>query len=73
MKSLSGASLLGRLLSLPTNIRLGWPGWPVTNALAYYEKSYLTAVKSFITLAPADNVIKPFYFPLRIMLFAAQW
>ncbi len=24
---------------------------PGTNALAYYEKSYLTAVKSFITLA----------------------
>jgi hypothetical protein len=24
---------------------------PGTNALAYYEKSYLTAVKSFITFA----------------------
>jgi hypothetical protein len=36
---LSSAKLLGRLLALPTNIRLGWKGVPGTNALAYYEKS----------------------------------
>ncbi len=35
----------------PTNIRLDWKGLPGSNALAYYEKPQLTAVKSFITLA----------------------
>ncbi len=24
-------------LALPTNIRLGWRGWPGTNTPAYYE------------------------------------
>jgi hypothetical protein len=38
-----------RLQALPTNIR---PKLPGRNVLAYYEKSLLTAVKSFITLAP---------------------
>jgi hypothetical protein len=52
MKHLSGAPLQGMLLALPANIRLGWKGLPRTNALAYYEKLKLTAVKSFITLAP---------------------
>jgi hypothetical protein len=27
----------GRLLALPTNIRLGWKGLPGTSTLAYYE------------------------------------
>ncbi len=36
---ISGAPLLGRLLTSPTNIRLGWKGLPGTNARAYYEKS----------------------------------
>jgi hypothetical protein len=31
--------------------KLGWKGYPGTNSLAYYEKSQLAAVKSFITLA----------------------
>jgi hypothetical protein len=35
----SGAPLYGRLLALPTNIRLGWKGLPGRNALAYYEKA----------------------------------
>jgi hypothetical protein len=52
VKHLSGAPFYGRLLALPTNIRLDWKDLPGTNAQAYYEKSYLTAVKSFITLAP---------------------
>jgi len=39
--------------ALPTNIRLGWKGLPGTNTLAYYENLQLTAVKSFITFAPA--------------------
>ncbi len=38
-EALAGAPLLGRLLDLPANIRLGWKGLPGTNALAYYEKS----------------------------------
>jgi hypothetical protein len=36
---LLGNPLYGRLLALPTNIRLGWKSLPGTNALAYYEKS----------------------------------
>jgi hypothetical protein len=49
-----GASL--RLGSgLPRIIRLGWKGVPGTNALAYHEKSSLTAVNFFITLATGHN------------------
>ncbi len=29
-------SVFGRLLAIPTNIRLGWKGLPRTNTLAYY-------------------------------------
>jgi hypothetical protein len=38
VKNLLGAPLYGSLLAWPTNIRLGWKGFPGTNALAYYEK-----------------------------------
>jgi len=48
---LSVADVWGGLLGLPTNTRLGGKGLPGTNAHAYYEKAYLMAVKSFITLA----------------------
>jgi hypothetical protein len=58
MKHLSDAPLYGRLLALLANIRLSWKGLAGTNAQAYYEKSQLTAVKSFITLATGVNVIK---------------
>ncbi len=58
MKHLSSAPLQGRLLASHTNIRLGWQGLPGTNALAYYEKSYLMAVESFITLAPGSKKIR---------------
>ncbi len=51
VKHLSGAPLKVRLLALPTNIRLGRKGLPGTNASAYYKNSYVTPVKSFITLA----------------------
>ncbi len=50
----------GSLLVLPTNIRLGWKSMQVANTLAYYDIAKITAVKSFIVQAPADNVIKPF-------------
>ena len=42
----------GRLLTLLSNIRLGWKGLPRTNTLAYYENPLITAVKSFIVQAP---------------------
>ncbi len=48
---LSGVPLLGRLLVLPTNIRLSWKGMLVTNTLAFYEKNLITAVNIFITNA----------------------
>jgi hypothetical protein len=34
-KLLSGAPLWGRLLASPTDVRLGWKGFPGTNTLAY--------------------------------------
>jgi hypothetical protein len=52
VKHLSGAPLKGRLLASPTNIRLGWKGWPGSSTLAYYENSSIIAVKCFIGLAP---------------------
>ncbi len=48
---MKGASL-GWVVVLTTNIRLSWKGLLGTNALDYYEKTYLTVVKSFITLGP---------------------
>jgi hypothetical protein len=54
---LKGASL-GQAPALPANIRLGWKNLPGTNALAYYQNSQITAVKSLITLSPLVNVIK---------------
>ncbi len=59
---LSGSPLQGRLLSLPTNIRLGLPG---TNTLAYYENQKNTAVKRFIGLAPG---LLQFYFLIFFIL-----
>jgi hypothetical protein len=35
VKPLSGDPLGGRLMALPTSIRLGWKGLPGTNTLAY--------------------------------------
>jgi hypothetical protein len=32
-----GTPLLGRLLALPTDIRLGWEGLPRINTLAHHE------------------------------------
>ncbi len=52
MKYFSVVPLYGRLLVSPTNIRLGWKSLPGTNTLASYKNPYITAVKSFITLAP---------------------
>jgi len=46
----------GRLLALPTNIRLGWKSLPGTNPLAYSENLELTSVKRFITLATDEDI-----------------
>ncbi len=48
LSSLKGASL--GAVALPANIRLGRKGLPGKNTLAYYEHSYIMAVKSFIKL-----------------------
>ncbi len=40
------------ILSIPADIRLGWKGLARTNTLAYLKYSYITTVKSSITLAP---------------------
>ena len=37
-----------------------WKGLPKTKTQAYYENPYITAVKSFIGLAPVAKVIKLF-------------
>jgi hypothetical protein len=52
VEHLSGTLLLGRLLTLSTNLRLGWKGLTGTNTLAYYKHSLIAVVKSFITLTP---------------------
>jgi hypothetical protein len=41
-------------LALLTEFRLGWKDLSGTNTLAYYENSYVTDFKSFITLSPAQ-------------------
>ncbi len=56
MNHISRAPLYGRLLAVPANIRLGLKGLPATNALAYYEKVELTAVKCFIILATCGQI-----------------
>jgi hypothetical protein len=52
LECLSDAYFLGKLLMLPTNVRLDWKGFPRKNALAYWASSTLTKGKSFITLTP---------------------
>jgi hypothetical protein len=55
---LSRAPLKGRLLAIPTNIRLGLRGLPGINTFVYYEYSLITAVKSFIAVAPGGKIYK---------------
>jgi len=54
---MKGASL-GRFLALPSNITLGWNGFPGTNTLAYNEHEKIKAVNFFIILGPGANPIK---------------
>ncbi len=51
LEHLKGSSI-GKAPAFPIHIRLGWKGLPRGNTLAFYENSKLTAVKSFMTLAP---------------------
>ncbi len=44
-----------KLLTLPTNIRLGWKQIAVANTLAYYDRATITVVNSFIVQA-SENV-----------------
>jgi len=60
LEQLSDASLLGKLLVLPANVRLDWKIIASTNALAYLAASSATKEKRFITLTPGANVIKLF-------------
>ncbi len=60
VKHLLAAPIPGRLVTLPTNIRLGWKDLPGTSTLAYYELSQITVIKSFKTLGPGANVMKLF-------------
>jgi hypothetical protein len=48
-----GQARLGRLLALPTKVRLGWKVWPGTNTLAYFSRSPVTATERFSTVKPA--------------------
>ncbi len=64
MKHLSDAPFYGRLLALPTNIRLSWKGLPGTNTPAYYEDSKVTDVKSLITLSPGWFTVNKSKLPL---------
>jgi hypothetical protein len=51
---------LSPAMAFVTNIRIGWRGLPGTNAVAYYENTSITNVKSFIIFCPGPNVIKHF-------------
>jgi hypothetical protein len=46
---------------LPTNIKIGWKGLQGTNALACYENSQITAVKSLIGLTYGLTEQQNFY------------
>ncbi len=54
---LSGAPLLGKLLALPTNIRLGWKGLPGTKTSSLRKPVNYDLKKFYSTGA---NVIKLF-------------
>jgi hypothetical protein len=47
----------GKLLFVPTNIRIGLKGFALINALAYITTALIIAIKSFIELTPEVNII----------------
>jgi hypothetical protein len=50
----------GRLLGLPSNIRLGWKRMAKANSLAYYDMAKINTVKCFTVKAPGACTMKPF-------------
>jgi hypothetical protein len=56
LKNLSDAPLMGRLLVLSTNNRLGWKG----ENTSFYGNSEITDKKWLVKLAPGVNVTKLF-------------
>jgi hypothetical protein len=60
VEHLKGSSI-GQVPALQTDNRPGWKGLPETNILAYYKKSELMVIKSFITFALGPNIIKLFF------------
>jgi hypothetical protein len=60
MKHLSDTPLQGRLLALPTKIRLGWQYLPETNTLTDYKKSVNYGHKKFYNFGPRmlDDQVK---------------
>ncbi len=64
MKHLSGAPFYGRLLALPTNIRLGWKRNVSDKHSSLLRKFVKYGQKSFITLGPGVKVIKLFFLSL---------
>jgi hypothetical protein len=59
-KHLKGAPI-GLALALLSNSKMGWKGFPKTNTLPYQASSSAMKEKSFITLTPGPEVIKPFF------------
>jgi hypothetical protein len=55
MEHLSVDPLLGRLLSLPTSIRIGWKGLSATNTV-----TFLPLDPGVFRMSPGTNVIKLF-------------
>jgi hypothetical protein len=49
------------LMPTPPKIRLGKTGLQETNTLAYYENTYITTIKSFITSAPDLNWFNAYF------------
>jgi hypothetical protein len=68
MEHLTGSSI-GQAPALAPNFRLGWKGLAEANTLAYEENSYLTGVKSFITLAPGLAFVSK----ITVKYFTPTW
>jgi hypothetical protein len=58
----SGAPCFTHLVRGITYIRLGLKSVPGTNTLAYHGNSYITIVKSFVTLGPGVTIKEHFIF-----------
>ncbi len=58
LEYLSDASLMGKLLVLPTIFRLDWKVIAGTNTLAYLTSLTVTKDKCFITLTPGKLELK---------------